>query len=208
MRASAASSRTLHGHVQLAEPSNLWRKWLDGLEPAKALQVAVRDSATLPTQVADTVETETLSLTPVAPARWLDSRRAWLVSERRTICFVATKSKARVADLSNSLLHLRVGHGPAQVERPVHRRTQFVRPKLDQPRQRTLAHSTGLRILRDLIIFGGARGRRDSGGRHPDNPARHRQRSREASSRLASVSRLNASMALLTARKKPRAFAR
>ena len=90
----------------------------------------------------------------------------------------------KAADLANCLLlKLRVDYGPARVERPVHRRTQFVRPKLDQPRQRTLAHSTRLRILRDLIIFGGARGRRDSGGRHPDNPARHRQRSREASSR-------------------------
>jgi hypothetical protein len=73
-----------------------------------------------------------------------------------------------------------VGHGAAQVERPVHRRPQFVRPKLDQPRQRTLAHVAKLRILSDLITFGGTRGREDSGGRRPENPARYWHRSREA----------------------------
>ena len=75
--------------------------------------------------------------------------------------------RTQVADLTNCLLHLRIGHGPAQVERPVHRRTQFVRPKLDQPRQRTLAHGARLCILWDLIVFAGARGRGDSGDRRP-----------------------------------------
>jgi hypothetical protein len=90
----------------------------------------------------------------------------------------------KVADLANCPPpKLRVDCGPARVERPVNRRPQFVRPKLDQPRQRTLACSTRLRILRDLIIFGGARGSRDSGGRHPDDPTRYRPRSREASRR-------------------------
>jgi hypothetical protein len=91
----------------------------------------------------------------------------------------------RAACLAYCLLHLLADHGAAQVEQPVHvvPGLSVLSSKLDQLRQRTLAHSTRLRILRDLIILGGARGRRDSGGRHPDNPARYRQRSREVSSR-------------------------
>jgi hypothetical protein len=38
-------------------------------------------------------------------------------------------------------------------------------------------------MLSNLLIFGGARGRGDAGGCRPENPARYRQRSREASRR-------------------------